>query len=34
VGNDAVFARPLQSLGLGEPKPLKLDEGTAAAANR
>ena len=34
VGNDAVFARPLQSLGLGEPKILKVDEGTAPAANR
>jgi zinc protease len=34
VGNDAAFGRPLQSLGLGPPKPLKLDEGTAPAASR
>ena len=34
VGNDKAFGRPLQSLGLGEPKILKVDEGTAPAANR
>jgi hypothetical protein len=31
VGNDKEFDRPLSSLGLGEPRPVRLDEGNAAA---
>jgi zinc protease len=32
VGDDKTFDRPLQSLGLGEPHPLKLDQEPAAPA--
>lgn len=31
VGNDKEFDRPLSSLGLGEPRPVRLDEGHTAA---